>query len=591
MGTVIQFGKYLLLARLGKGGMAEVYKAVLTGPEGFEKLVALKVMHSLLGLEKDERDERALIDEARLCALLDHSNVVRVHEFGKYCGRYYLCMEYMDGWSVNQLLTFCREQRRWLPVTVAVEIMLMVCRGLQYAHAKVDRTGQPLRIVHRDLKPDNVMVSRAGEVKVMDFGIARATTQSRLTKTGLTRGTPTHMSPEQIRGEREELDQRSDIFALGIMLTELISFRLAFNGGSAVEVMHKILHGSVDDQAMHWVGERAPQLVPHLERCLMLEPEERYQTAADLARALSAAAVGLHGPSLSEWLSEVAPMLPGEVADGNWGADGPPNIPQPVELGDTPKVPPPVFQMPVADMAARLLSLPSMAIAPITVDGELVWEEVLEEEMPPAPSPPTEPSRGQTTGRRKRKRSGGNATVVVLGIGALLLIMAIVGLVVKSIGPTVPEQEPSQPSASPPEVEVELGFPPLPSLAVEHPTQTPTPTPRPTPRETVNTPHAVVSVVEPKTPEPQVELLVEPVIGTIKFNSVPWARITIFRKDGSIVMLHGSAEQDTPQQVELVQGEYTAQFRCGDVTSCGEQTSTVPFTVQEGLNPTVLNRF
>lgn len=589
MGT-IQFGRYLLLARLGKGGMAEVFKAELTGPEGFAKVVALKVLHS--EVEKNDRQERALIDEARLCGLLDHGNVVRVHEFGKYCGRYYLAMEYMDGWSVGQLLNFCRAQRQWLPVTVAVEIMLMVCRGVHYAHARVDRDGKPMKIVHRDLKPDNIMVSRGGDVKVMDFGIARATTQSEATKTGLTRGTPTCMSPEQITGMRE-LDHRSDIFALGIMLTELIALRLAFTGDVALELMHKILEVKKDEQAMASVLKRALSVMPIIERCLQLEPDRRFQTVADMARALREATADLQGPSLAEWLEQVVTNLPAEVVDGHWGADGPPNMPQPVDLGDTPEVPPSVLPVP-SEAAERLLSRSSAAIVPVMRDGELewtdarlVWEEVPEADMPPRAPRPT-PARLRTTDprRRKRKRASGGMAKVVVGVGVvglLLLGVGIVAMVVKSTGTTNSDHGRNEPTVPPPDMEVVET--PLPSLAV---TPAPTPAVHREPTPTVRRePTPAVIEVEP-TPEPQVE----PTTGTVNINSVPWATVTIRRKDGSVVTVRGSTENTTAvRNVELATGEYSAHFKCGDSSQCGEKTSTKPFTVHAGPNPTVVNRF
>lgn len=589
----IQFGKYLLMARLGKGGMAEVYRAELTGPEGFVKVVALKVLHS--GIEESDKHERALIDEARLCGLLDHGNVVRVQEFGKYCGRYYLAMEYMDGWSVSQLLNFCREQRQWLPVSVAVEIMLMVSRGVHYAHTKTDRQGNSMGIVHRDIKADNIMVSRSGDVKVMDFGIARAKTQSNLTKTGMTRGTPTCMSPEQIMGKKE-LDHRSDIFALGIMLTELIALRLAFTGDVALAVMHKILGVMKDEQAMASVQKRAPSVVPVIERCLQLEPDERFQTVADMAHALREAVTGLQGPTLAEWLEQVASKLPAEVADGHWGADGPPNMPQPVDLYDTPEVPPSVLPVPSRE-AERLLSRSSAAIAPILRDGALEWAdvqmvyvEVPEDEMPPRAPRPT-PARLRTTDprRRKRKRASGSMAKVVVGIGVvglLLLGVGIVAMVVKSTGTTNSDHGRNEPTAPPPDMEVVET--PLPSLAV---TPAPTPAVHREPTPTVRRePTPAVIEVEP-TPEPLVPLE-EPATGTIKVNSVPWAMVTIRRTDGSVVVVKGNTENETP--VELVDspaGQYSAHFKCGDSSLCGEQTSTLPFTVHAGSNLPVVNRF
>ena len=239
----VPFGRYKLLNLLGEGGMAKVYRALLSGPMGFEKEVAVKRLDPKV--TADERVVKALINEARLGGQLRHKNIVEIYEFNHVDGHYFMAMEYVDGWTLEALVRRCRNRREHLPASVVCEIVTSICRGLGYAHSLEDKAGRALNLVHRDLKPANVMVSREGDVKLMDFGIAKA--DSNLYKTtaeDVTKGTPVYMSPEQVTGA--VLDQRSDIFSLGSILVELITNDTPFFANSLLAVMHAVLNANIE---------------------------------------------------------------------------------------------------------------------------------------------------------------------------------------------------------------------------------------------------------------------------------------------------------------------------------------------------------
>ena len=193
MSEGVRFGSYELRALLGTGGMARVYRAVRTGPMGFEKEVAVKILDPRATATQDQIT--ALTDEARLGGLLRHPNIVATDELGQVGPNYYIAMELVDGWPLERLLKEHATRRVPIPRTIIVEVMALICDGLAYAHALTDRAGEPLQLVHRDMKPGNVMISRTGEVKIMDFGIAKATTNKYATAEQSTRGNTAEIVP------------------------------------------------------------------------------------------------------------------------------------------------------------------------------------------------------------------------------------------------------------------------------------------------------------------------------------------------------------------------------------------------------------
>src|SRR3954464_13051858 len=182
----IVFGKYLLLERLNVGGMAEVFVAKAFGVEGFERILAIKKI--LPTMAEDEEFITMFIDEARISAQLNHANVVHIHELGKFEDAYYIAMEYVQGVDLRAIAELYRRERQAMPVPQACFIVSKICEGLDYAHRKKDGRGQPLNIVHRDVSPQNVLISYEGEVKIIDFGIAKAANRSQETQVGILKG-------------------------------------------------------------------------------------------------------------------------------------------------------------------------------------------------------------------------------------------------------------------------------------------------------------------------------------------------------------------------------------------------------------------
>lgn len=219
LGPGAVLGRWEIVQRLGSGGMADVFKARSIGEAGFAKMVALKVMHAHLA--RSERAVDHFLDEARLAAQIHHPNVVQILDLGKIGGEYAIAMEFVDGVDLERLLQGAREAGRVIPLNVAVGILRRICDGVAAAHNAVSADGTPLQIVHRDIKAANVLVSRQGSVKVVDFGIAKAAIQSHFTMAGETKGTPSMMAPEQRVGE--VVDKRADIYSLAAVGYELLT--------------------------------------------------------------------------------------------------------------------------------------------------------------------------------------------------------------------------------------------------------------------------------------------------------------------------------------------------------------------------------
>ncbi|HEY4242465.1 MAG TPA: serine/threonine-protein kinase [Kofleriaceae bacterium] len=212
-------GRWQVIRRLGSGGMADVYLAHARGEAGFEKLVAIKVMHGHLA--RNQRAVDHFLDEARLAARITHPNVVQIQDLGKIGEDYVIVMEYVEGVDLEKLLMVARESGRLMPLDVALGILCRVCDGLDAAHKAVGPDGVPMGIIHRDVKAANVLVSKQGGVKVVDFGIAKAAAQSHYTVAGETKGTPAMMAPEQRVGE--VVDVRADVYSVAAVGFELVT--------------------------------------------------------------------------------------------------------------------------------------------------------------------------------------------------------------------------------------------------------------------------------------------------------------------------------------------------------------------------------
>ncbi len=212
-------GRWEIIKRLGSGGMADVYLARSRGEAGFEKQVAIKVMHPHLA--RNDRAVEHFLDEARLSSRISHPNVVQIQDLGKIGNDYVIVMEYVDGVDLEKLLISGRDAQRLVPLDIGLGILCRICDGLNAAHKSTTTDGAPMNLVHRDVKSANVLISRQGGVKVVDFGIAKAASQAHLTVAGETKGTPSMMAPEQRVGEA--VDVRADVYSLGAVAYEIVT--------------------------------------------------------------------------------------------------------------------------------------------------------------------------------------------------------------------------------------------------------------------------------------------------------------------------------------------------------------------------------
>jgi hypothetical protein len=271
------YGRYSLLDRVATGGMAEVFRAKRKGVEGFEKTVAVKRI--LPHLSSNKEFIEMFVAEAKMVASLSHPNIVQIFDLGKIDDTYYIAMEFVEGRDLRTILTRARNRNRLPGMDLAALIAARVSAALEYAHRQRDSEGRELRIVHRDVSPQNILVSDEGEVKLVDFGIAKAATKASHTDSGSLRGKLLYMSPEQAWGK--PLDKRSDLFALGAVFYEILTGHLLFSAGSEMSVLERVREARfVPPSSLN------PAVPIELEavamRLLNKNPAERYQDAAEV---------------------------------------------------------------------------------------------------------------------------------------------------------------------------------------------------------------------------------------------------------------------------------------------------------------------
>ena len=270
--------RYRPLFKLDAGGMAEVYVAEAESMAGFKKKVAIKRI--LPGLLKDERFVRMFLDEARLSLHLSHANIVSVFDIGKSSSTYFIVMEYVEGPNLKHVLQHLTKRRIVLPMHMTLWILGEVLKGLDYAHTLRDpETGRPFGIVHRDISPPNILFSWNGEVKLTDFGLAKASTQLESTDPGVVKGKFSYLSPEAAHGQ--EVDARSDIFAVGILAFEMLTGKRLFLGETDYQTVELVRRAEVPSlNALN--ADVPPELERIIRRALARDVEHRYQRAGDL---------------------------------------------------------------------------------------------------------------------------------------------------------------------------------------------------------------------------------------------------------------------------------------------------------------------
>jgi len=282
-------GKYQVLTRLSVGGMAELFLAFTAGPGGFRKFVALKQI--LPHIASDEAFVHMFLDEARITAALNHPNVGQVYELGEEEGQFYLAMEYIAGQNLEHILRRASRRGVSLPIGFSVKVIRDVCLGLNYAHSFSDvSTRRSAGIVHRDVSPKNIMVTYAGTVKVVDFGIAKARNRLNYTKAGMVKGTSGYMSPEQVHNTT--VDARTDLFATAVVLYELLTGQRLFSANTDLVMMKKVAEGDIPHpQKLN--AELSDDLCAVVLKGLERNVQKRFQNGREMARALEKAYPGI----------------------------------------------------------------------------------------------------------------------------------------------------------------------------------------------------------------------------------------------------------------------------------------------------------
>ena len=529
----VPFGRYNLLGTLGEGGMARVFRAELQGLRGFRKRAAVKVIRASIG-SQDERLTQALIHEAKLGGLLHHPNVVETYDFGEVDGQAWIAMELVSGIGLDRVL----ETREPLPPDVALEIVAQICAGLSHAH-ELGTAGHKTPLVHRDLKPSNVIVSDSGLVKVLDFGIAKAThIGGNTTETGLTKGTPAYMSPEQAAGQ--PVDARSDLFAAGCLLYEMLTGERFFGGDTVYQIMMSVVRVEellLEQRRLDAVDAAVPGASAIVRRCMRAQREERYATALELELAVRALQGPVQAPGpIKRWLDACRAAGDPRFSDAALTPKGGPTQLRVTEDFEE-------LSLDAAPSEAALRSAPTWVV-PVTGSGPPMDPAIAATRpMTPTPVTPSQPIEGTLAPTRSvplapkadRLMLAGMA-LGILGIVALALAFLLfrtsrgvdevdeVDVVVDDEGDVVvePEVEPGvepdgEPAVDPepPPVQASKATPraaakgpepvdptPLPARAAPGPAATPRATPRPTvaPKVTARIDHRGPSTVVIGTP-------------------------------------------------------------------------------------------
>jgi eukaryotic-like serine/threonine-protein kinase len=327
-----KLGKYELVRPIATGGMAEVFLAKTEGPMGFAKTVVVKRIRP--HLLDDPTFVEMFLGEAKLAAQLNHPNIVQIFDFGEADGAYYIAMEYVDGPNLRALAARASAARQPLPLAVVAKIVSYACEGLAYAHDFVSpETGQPLNIVHRDISPDNIVVAQSGAVKVVDFGIAKAAEQLHQTRSGLRKGKLAYMSPEYLKGKQP--DRRADVFALGVVLYELLANKKPYDAESEVTLMHAMIY-----EDMVPIRARRPDIPADLEaiveKTLRRDRDDRYPSCRELQADLERFVITQGEPLSANHVARLIANLPMTEKEASTAARTPSRPSKPLAAFSTP---------------------------------------------------------------------------------------------------------------------------------------------------------------------------------------------------------------------------------------------------------------
>lgn len=485
------FGQYELIEPIATGGMAEVYKARMRGVEGFQKIVAIKRI--LPHLTDNDEFVTMFIDEAKLAAQLQHPNIIHIYDLGKIERSYYIAMEYIDGKDLRSILRTLDESGQRMPLGLALFIGSRLAAALDYAHRKKDLQGRAMALVHRDVSPQNVLISFDGDIKLCDFGIAKAASKASHTRAGALKGKLQYMSPEQAWGKG--IDHRSDIFSLGLVLYEMVTGLKAFAGDSELSILEQVRSPRLTPPNL--VDPAVPADVADvIMQALREDREQRFQTAAELAAALDGLLQGIRpAPTASELGRFLARLT---------GREKPAEVAAAPAAAPTPQPPAPTTPPPPA--RAEVKPPPAAAPAPAPAPPKPVVMPLPEE------SGVTPPPRKLPVGL-----VAGGAAAVLAVVLAVVLLPRLKGGGPAAVPTPSPEtvemarqltQEalarqgltPAEPVAEPaarepqPAVPAEVPRPTLPPAA--------TPRPQPTPAASLPTPAAAVAATAVPTVAP-----------------------------------------------------------------------------------------
>jgi serine/threonine protein kinase len=272
-------GKYRIIAKLGQGGMASVFLSVVPGPAGVNKLLVVKMLKEEMSHDADFL--AMFLNEARLAARLNHANVVQTYEVGVEAGHHFLAMDYLDGQSLHAMLR--KATRTGMPLNVHLRILADALLGLEYAHTLTDFDGTPLQVVHRDVSPQNIFITYDGQVKLVDFGIAKAAGASNTTQSGVFKGKLAYVAPEQAGGD--PVDSRADLFSVGVMMWEAIAGHRFAQGDGQTAMLGRRLSGN-EPRIRQVVPTVDDELADICDRAMAHRPDNRYQSARELHDAI-----------------------------------------------------------------------------------------------------------------------------------------------------------------------------------------------------------------------------------------------------------------------------------------------------------------
>jgi serine/threonine-protein kinase len=517
------FGKYVLRERIGKGGMAEIFRATAQGASGFQKELVIKRM--LPSLMDDPGFADVIVREAKIAVTLRHQNIVQVFELGEVDEQYYIAMEYLHGRDLRHVLARATELGKQVPMGLAVHIVMEVAKALDYAHDVKDATGKPLDVVHRDISPTNLMASFAGEIKVLDFGIAKAEVSDYVTREGLIKGNCPYMSPEQIAGQA--VNHQSDLFSLGSTLYELLTGRRAFEAPTQIAIMQRIYAEPPIPIRTHRddIPERLEAVVMRL---LDKDRAKRFQDAAEAHHAL-AELIGKDVPASSSFeLSKFLTELYGDDAlresrslppEGHTSEQSP-LLPPHVGVQDTEPALDRRDQGETTPLRVRI-STPGMGIPAVHGPGSEPRQRVTT--RPIGEAGPGGAAAGAPTGHTRRMQGGAVAQAApnvpaeskrIWAIPALMLL-ALIAYLLWPAGPETPRYRPRPDRTDRPDDRDPPATPtPVPTPITEVPVLVPAPTPAPAPAP-------APSAATKQRPRPPAAT------GKLRLSSDPWANVSI----------------------------------------------------------------